>query len=714
PAAAAGSAHGEAVATVGAQAREQIATVASDTSGRQQEAVTAADAEVGGLHEAWSTEKAGIVEQHRTAIAQDAGQTRAEAARTMADADQQAKAEAEKSDSGGGGGLWDRIKSAGSAVAGAVKGLASAVAAGVTRILNAARERVNGMLDRLVNAVKERVGGALRAIADGARRVAGAITTAIGKARDLVTRLARAARDLAGRLWQAAAERLNRLWQALKAAARAAVAAATALVRKVGAALALVRDILKLLNNKLLAFIMEVLQDPQGKVVAPVVAKAEPLAGGVPAKADELAHQSVAQEPAGGAAAQRMVVQRAPVQADPPVPGEGFWGGVGRHLSAAGRNFTQNWAAILGKVVLDVLTWIPMLVDEGPKLWNEIKMTWTGGGGLDRLDHALQALRHLVSIVGGTLATIGVWALIIAWLGGPVAEGAALAAYEGVSWAVIGADLTLALVELSKYAYSATRPGIDPEVREQYLSMFASSGIAAAVTLVLIALGLLAARLAKALKLRRAAAAAGAAGKEKAPPPPVKDDRPPAPPTTDKPSVRFGRPEDGYHPDRIFMDYINHDIPSEGWKLHVSADAASAPAVADAVLPRLRQMGVNHKVVGSLEALEGMSGTQQAKFITIYPDNAAQAKQIVAAVDSAVSGVSGGAPAVGGELPVGSSGRVYTRYGGFTKSTVTGPGGVEVPDRRGQVCPPWVDNPWTGQPAQNPTPVGPPGGRGQQ
>ena len=145
------------------------------------------------------------------------------------------------------------------------------------------------------------------------------------------------------------------------------------------------------------------------------------------------------------------------------------------------------------------------------------------------------------------------------------------------------------------------------------------------------------------------------------------------------------------------MDWIPGEIPPEGWKLHVSATSASAGAVAEVALPMLRRMGVAHKVVGSTELLATMRGTQAGKFITIYAASAAEAKAIAAALDSALAGKGLTGPLIGGELPVGSSGLIYTRYGGFTKSTVTDPKtGLEVRDVRGQIKPDWVADPWVG------------------
>jgi hypothetical protein len=156
---------------------------------------------------------------------------------------------------------------------------------------------------------------------------------------------------------------------------------------------------------------------------------------------------------------------------------------------------------------------------------------------------------------------------------------------------------------------------------------------------------------------------------------------------------RFGTAE-GYHDDRLFRDYLDHRLPPEGWKLHVSADATSADAVAE-VLPMLVAMKVNHKVVSSLAALAEMeAGGQTGKFITIYPDSVQHAQAIVAALDAVLGGRGVTGPPVSGEFPLGSSGLVFTRYGGFTKDTVTHPNGHEVADVRGQMCPPWIRNPW--------------------
>ena len=542
PSVAVGSAQMAAATAIGTGAQARVVAAEQDSTARQQAVVGSAGTEVTGLRDAWTQQKAGIVQEHQGQIAAEAGQTRAEAMQTMAAADAQAK-ETEKAGQTDGGekpsSLWGRIKSAGVAVVSTVRDIAASVVAGVQRILTAARERVNGLLGRLVTLIRDRVTAAVKAITDGARRAAEAVAGAIRKAQAVVTRLAQAAQALASRIWQAAAERLRAAWSALHAAAAAALRAAATVVKKVAGALGTIKEIVKLMASKLLGFVMDLVNDPQGKIVDPIVAMAGPMVAGVPAKAAELTKQNanpqqtaagVQRSALSGAALQRSVIQRSIPEGSavqrqvlPPKapPGETFMGGVKRHLGASVDNFLQNWASILGHVVWDVLTLVPVLMREGPALWAEIRAIGTGGGGVDRLDHVLGSLRHLVSIIGSVVATVGVWALIIGLLGGPVAEGVVLTAYEGVSIALISADLTLAAAEMGKYAYSATRPEADAETRERYIGMFTGSGIAAAITLVLIALGMLAARLAKAFKASRLAAAAKASEGGKKPPAPT-------------------------------------------------------------------------------------------------------------------------------------------------------------------------------------------------
>lgn len=174
--------------------------------------------------------------------------------------------------------------------------------------------------------------------------------------------------------------------------------------------------------------------------------------------------------------------------------------------------------------------------------------------------------------------------------------------------------------------------------------------------------------------------------------------------------LEFGGTKDGYVPGRLLGTIFNQwtqggKIAPEGWKIHVSSTPASSPRVAEIVLPKLRAMKVNHKVVNSPEQLANMSGTQAGKFITIYPRDAAHAKSIASALDGALAGKGQKGPVIIGEKPIGKSGLIYTRYGGFTKSTVTDPSGREVPDVRGKIKPDWIPDPWGTAAGSVPKPV---------
>jgi len=109
---------------------------------------------------------------------------------------------------------------------------------------------------------------------------------------------------------------------------------------------------------------------------------------------------------------------------------------------------------------------------------------------------------------------------------------------------VIAADVTLGLAEMGKAWYSATRGGISAKTRETYLSMFSSSAISTAIVIILVLLGAIASRLAKAFKAWRAGP--GEAGdsvkptgekpKEPAKKEPAKDQPPKEDPSSKSPS----------------------------------------------------------------------------------------------------------------------------------------------------------------------------------
>jgi hypothetical protein len=543
PAGTASSAHAKEVAAVKASTETGLSQVQTDTKRRQEAAATAADQQVAELYGSWGMQRAAILKDHKARIEAESGQARNEASQTITEANNQARThadEAEKAQPEGeekSSGWWGRIKSAGRAVAGAVKGIASSVLSIITSIIARARQTVVGIIKRLGDAIKQRLDAALQAITSVAKRVWSAMATAIKKAQAVATKLATTAAALARKLWETAKARLAAAWDILKRAAKAALDAAKAVVNKIASALRTLREILKILKNGMLEKLFELAKDPR-KLAQPVIDKVAPLVGQVPAKADALALEKgkEAGTPAhAGPPVQRVTVQRqsaAPAKSTgdqaaelileghirepdsdipPPAPGEGFWGGVWRHMKATGNHFLQNWETTLVSLVYSLLLFYPVLLQEGPKLWQECKGVIFGGGGVDRFDHVLGVLRHLVNIVAGLVATTGIWALIIGAFTGP-GEAIVVGAYEAISLGVIAADVTLGLAEMGKAWYSATRAGISTEIRERYLSMFSGSAVATAINIVLVVLGAVASRLARAFKARRAAAAAGEAG----------------------------------------------------------------------------------------------------------------------------------------------------------------------------------------------------------
>ena len=419
----------------------------------------------------------------------------------MAQADAQAAAQhaAEGGDNASGtrasgGSLWDRVKRGASAVAGAVKGAVAAVGGTIASIVAAARSRVEGLLTWLASAVRERVSAAVAALRAGAARAWGAMRAAVDRARETITRLARAAMDAARRLWAAVAARLKQTWDRLVAAAKAAFAAAVDVARKIAAALAKVREILKLLGSPLVRFIIDAYQDVRKKIVDPLVAKASPLVGKVPGMAANLVRQQTA---APG------VQPTVPLQREPSTTATGavdFSATVDSQMTADAASFADHWLLTLVNVISQLIWPTGIFTDELPGLWEEIKGIWSPAPGLDRLDHLLGIARRITNITNGILAFVGIWAALIAMAGGPVAEFVTLGTYYAVSVAMIEVDLGLALAQLLKYWYSGTRPGASVADVSQYARLYAKTGIGAIVTAVLVVLGMVASRFANRIK----------------------------------------------------------------------------------------------------------------------------------------------------------------------------------------------------------------------
>ncbi|MGH2599431.1 MAG: class IV lanthionine synthetase LanL, partial [Dehalococcoidia bacterium] len=138
---------------------------------------------------------------------------------------------------------------------------------------------------------------------------------------------------------------------------------------------------------------------------------------------------------------------------------------------------------------------------------------------------------------------------------------------------------------------------------------------------------------------------------------------------------------DGFQP-WFWVFHAQARPPAQGWKLHVSATVASAADVLRATLPVLLSDSASFKLADSLAALsdlnEGNGGPSQVgKFITIYPNDDAQAVRLAIALDEATRGLAGPVIASDRQLQPGS--RVSYRYGGFKQELMQTPIGEVLP-----------------------------------
>ena len=152
------------------------------------------------------------------------------------------------------------------------------------------------------------------------------------------------------------------------------------------------------------------------------------------------------------------------------------------------------------------------------------------------------------------------------------------------------------------------------------------------------------------------------------------------------------------------------NLSEQGWKLHVSATIASAEQVLRLSLPVLVAENASFKAARSIAELhalnEGRSGISQiGKFITVYPNDDAQAVRLAAALDEALQGIPH--PDVPSDLRLKPDSAVYYRFGSFGDrhiqtstgqvfSAVAAPDGSLVPDKRSVPyrAPDWAVDPF--------------------
>lgn len=151
-------------------------------------------------------------------------------------------------------------------------------------------------------------------------------------------------------------------------------------------------------------------------------------------------------------------------------------------------------------------------------------------------------------------------------------------------------------------------------------------------------------------------------------------------------------------------------LPSQGWKLHISANSSTAMSVLRQALPVLIAERASFKVADSLQTLsllnEGEGGfSQVGKFITVYPSDDAHAVRLATVLDAATRGLDG--PPIPSDRPLAPGSLVYYRFGAFDERytqtalglilpVVSAPDGTTEPDYRGvnYRVPDWVEDPF--------------------
>ncbi len=162
----------------------------------------------------------------------------------------------------------------------------------------------------------------------------------------------------------------------------------------------------------------------------------------------------------------------------------------------------------------------------------------------------------------------------------------------------------------------------------------------------------------------------------------------------------------------IRVDGARRLMVEQGWKVHVSAIWAAAQAVLDRVLPVLLSEDIAFKVIASGRLLdllnEGDLGRSQiGKFLTVYPENDAQAVRIAARLHTATVGLRG--PRIPSDRPLVPGSLVHYRYGSFghrrmqsllgsIEPALLSPEGELVPDAHVPFyqAPPWAVDPFVG------------------
>lgn len=154
---------------------------------------------------------------------------------------------------------------------------------------------------------------------------------------------------------------------------------------------------------------------------------------------------------------------------------------------------------------------------------------------------------------------------------------------------------------------------------------------------------------------------------------------------------------------------LDRPLPSQGWKIHLSATLLSAVDLFETCAETLVRSGCQFKVAASLEMVQklngGMAGrSQTGKIITVYCSEPGRARALAEELDSLTRGLPG--PVVPSDRRFRPGSNVFYRYGAYDTFEVEidgrkvpayrGPSGQPVPDKRTKATavPNWVDDPF--------------------
>ena len=167
------------------------------------------------------------------------------------------------------------------------------------------------------------------------------------------------------------------------------------------------------------------------------------------------------------------------------------------------------------------------------------------------------------------------------------------------------------------------------------------------------------------------------------------------------PIIRWEKLRSSYFPvhrDGEIWSYSANDftlLPSQGWKLHVSATFVSAPDVLAAVCEVLDHERLSCKTLHDPRDLVRLNAgmefgySQIGKFITLYPANSEECVRLARSLAAATAGFPG--PAVPFERRVSPDSPVFARYGLFIgrEEKLLAPDGQRVTDSR-EANPSWA------------------------